>query len=138
MIKKIVFVAILTSAISAPGAFADSSTGAATDNKVAYQAAKQSYRSAMDTYKAQVANSKAAREAAKLSAKASISAAKTTYEAVKANTPTSEALATAKSTFNSAREVAKAAIPSKPVKPINKLKALANKAKHSTFIKNMG
>lgn len=58
------------------GAFADSTTGAATDNKVVYQAAKQSYRSAMDTYKAQVASSKAAREAAKLSAKASIAAAK--------------------------------------------------------------
>ena len=122
MLKKVLAISIAISAIAIPGANAEGNSNTVNPNKAAYQAAKDSYRSDIETFKVQKAESKIARDAAKASAKSAIDAAKATLDGVRVGTPTPEALAAAKASFNSAKEAAKAGIPSKPVKPVKPVK----------------
>jgi hypothetical protein len=122
MFKKVLAISLAITAIAIPGASAQDSGNTTNPNKAAYQSAKASFRTAVEAYKVQKADTKAARDAAKASAKTAIDAAKATYEGVKSGTPTPENLAAAKSAFDSAKESAKASIPSKPVKPTKPVK----------------
>ncbi len=106
MLKKVLVISVAISAITIPGANAEGNSISVNPNKAAYQAAKESYRTAIEAFKVQKAESKIARDAAKASAKSAIDAAKATLDGVRVGTPTPEALAAAKASFNSAKEAA--------------------------------